>query len=238
MIGSERKGRLRNWNDDKGFGFVQPAGGGADVFVHISALRGERRPEVGDEVLYVEGRDERGRPRAEHLRLAGEMSLDRPAIRRKPQAQGQRGSAKRASEHSRQREAAAPIRNLGTKALLFVLLCGLPLAGGLQLLRTGVQWVVPLYLLASLVSFLQYWLDKRSAQSGERRTAEKTLHLLELAGGWPGALIAQQLFRHKTRKASYQAVFWLIVALHQLLWVDLLLLDGAYIARHLPLLIQ
>lgn len=33
-------------------------------------------------------------------------------------------------------------------------------------------------------------------------------------GGWPGALFAQERFRHKTRKATFQAVFWLTVALN------------------------
>lgn len=63
----------------------------------------------------------------------------------------------------------------------------------------------------SLVLFVMYWIDKRAAQRGAQRTAEKTLHLFELCCGWPGALMAQQLFRHKTRKGSYQFVFWLAV---------------------------
>jgi len=53
-----------------------------------------------------------------------------------------------------------------------------------------------------------------------------------LLGGWPGALLAQQRFRHKTRKLSYQAVFWLIVLLHQVFWIDLLFLQGNVLARH------
>lgn len=63
----------------------------------------------------------------------------------------------------------------------------------------------------SLVLFVMYWIDKRAAQRGAQRTAEKTLHLFELCCGWPGALLAQQAFRHKTRKGGYQFVFWLAV---------------------------
>ncbi|MGB1949718.1 MAG: DUF1294 domain-containing protein [Marinobacter sp.] len=63
----------------------------------------------------------------------------------------------------------------------------------------------------SLVLFVMYWIDKRAAQRGAQRTAENTLHLFELCCGWPGALLAQQIFRHKTRKGSYQFVFWLAV---------------------------
>jgi uncharacterized membrane protein YsdA (DUF1294 family) len=43
---------------------------------------------------------------------------------------------------------------------------------------------------------------------------ESSLHLIELLGGWPGAYLAQQTMRHKTVKASYQVVYWLIVLLH------------------------
>ncbi|QNG99251.1 DUF1294 domain-containing protein [Pseudomonas sediminis] len=240
MIGNERKGRLKSWDDAKGFGFIQPQDGGSEVFAHISVMRGDRRPQPGDEVLFITGRDERGRPRAEHLRLAGELSLDRQAIRRKPKAPGKAAPATRkpVAKPTQRSAAQGTIQNFSGKALVFALLCVLPLLGCVTLFGKGLWWVLPLYLLASLLSFMQYWLDKRSAQSGGQRTAENTLHLVELAGGWPGALIAQQAFRHKTRKASYQAVFWLIVVGHQLFWIDLLLLDGAYIARHIPLFVQ
>lgn len=236
MIGTERKGRLKSWDDAKGFGFIQPLSGGAEVFAHISVMRGDRRPQPDDEVLFIEGR----RPRAEHLRLAGELSLDRQSIRRKPKAPGTAAPVvrKAAAKSTHRSSTQGSIQNFSSKALVLALLCILPLLGCVTLFGKGLRWVLPLYLLASLLSFLQYWLDKRSAQSGGRRTAENTLHLVELAGGWPGALIAQQTFRHKTRKASYQAVFWLIVAVHQLFWIDLLLLDGAYIARHIPLFVQ
>ena len=232
----EQQGRLKSWSDDKGFGFIQPQDGGAELFAHISVMRGERRPQTGDDVLYVEGRDAQGRPRAEHMRLAGELSLDH----RKPTPkQGARPDAPRkASRATRRKQVESPGRHLTAKVALFVLLCALPLIGAALQLRGSLWWGLPLYLGASLVSFLQYWRDKRSAQSGGRRTAENTLHLVELAGGWPGALVAQQIFRHKTRKASYQAVFWLIVAMHQLFWIDLLWLDGTYIARHIPLFAQ
>jgi len=75
---------------------------------------------------------------------------------------------------------------------------------------------LPLSILAayggvSLVLFVMYWIDKRAAERGAQRTAEKTLHLFELCCGWPGALLAQRVFRHKTRKGSYQFVFWLAV---------------------------
>ena len=64
---------------------------------------------------------------------------------------------------------------------------------------------------ASGLSYFLYMGDKFAAQRGGRRTPESTLHLVDLLGGWPGALVAQQQFRHKTVKASFQAVFWVTV---------------------------
>jgi uncharacterized membrane protein YsdA (DUF1294 family) len=71
---------------------------------------------------------------------------------------------------------------------------------------------VPLVL--SAITFVAYALDKHAAQTGRWRTPESTLHLLELAGGWPGAWIAQQTLRHKSRKAGYRVAFWTMVVLH------------------------
>ena len=240
MSGNERKGRLKSWDDAKGFGFIQPEGGGAQVFAHISSMRGDRRPQPGDEVLFIAGQDERGRPRAEHLRLAGELSLDRQAIRHKPKSTAQSAPARRKpfAKPTQRTAMQGGIQNFPSKVAVFSLLCALPLFGALQQIGKGLWWPLPIYLLASLLSFMQYWQDKRSAQSRGRRTAENILHLVELLGGWPGALVAQQVFRHKTRKGSYQAIFWLIVAAHQMFWIDMLLLDGAYIARHILLLVQ
>jgi uncharacterized membrane protein YsdA (DUF1294 family) len=59
-----------------------------------------------------------------------------------------------------------------------------------------------------------YATDKAQAGLAGRRVSERTLHLLALAGGWPGALVAQRYFRHKTRKVRFQVVFWLIVTGH------------------------
>lgn len=68
-------------------------------------------------------------------------------------------------------------------------------------------YVFGIYLFASLFTFVAYWRDKRAAQADNRRTPENKLHLLGLLCGWPGALIAQQMFRHKTAKLSFQWVF-------------------------------
>ncbi len=75
------------------------------------------------------------------------------------------------------------------------------------------------YGLMSLVTVIAYAFDKRAARRGTARTPEATLHILELLGGWPGALIAQWLIRHKNAKVTYQIVFWLIGLGHMAAWV-------------------
>lgn len=75
--------------------------------------------------------------------------------------------------------------------------------------------LVPLaYAVVSLASFLVYRDDKVRAERGRRRTPEKTLHAFDLLGGWPGGLLAQQAFRHKSGKRSFQAGFWITVLLN------------------------
>lgn len=68
--------------------------------------------------------------------------------------------------------------------------------------------------LMSIVSFVAYGVDKKQAGNGSRRIRERTLHLLAFLGGWPSAWFAQRHFRQKTRKRSFQIVFWLVVAVH------------------------
>ncbi|HAB01431.1 MAG TPA: hypothetical protein DCE25_00225 [Pseudomonas sp.] len=98
----------------------------------------------------------------------------------------------------------------------------------------GHTWVpLALYPLASLISALLYWQDKRQAVHGAWRIPEKVLHASDLLGGWPGALVAQQLFRHKTRKLSYQLVFWAVVLVHQTVWVDYLFLKQRCTAQEI-----
>src|SRR3954447_2235894 len=80
------------------------------------------------------------------------------------------------------------------------------------------MWYAAAYLglvtVTSLATFAAYGLDKRRASVGGRRVPERTLHLLALLGGWPGAILAQRQFRHKTRKVPFLVAFWAVVVLH------------------------
>lgn len=70
------------------------------------------------------------------------------------------------------------------------------------------------FLVASFIAFGAYAIDKSAARNGRRRISERTLHLLSLVGGWPGALIAQQAFRHKTQKVTFRIAFWATVLIN------------------------
>ena len=123
-----------------------------------------------------------------------------------------------------------PIHRLKIKLLALVVLCALPIGGSVSLFLSGGSRLPLLaYVVASVLAFGLYWYDKQQARAGQWRTPEKVLHGVELLGGWPGALVAQQMFRHKTRKLSYQVVFWLIVAAHQVVWIDVLFLKMTFL---------
>jgi uncharacterized membrane protein YsdA (DUF1294 family) len=75
-------------------------------------------------------------------------------------------------------------------------------------------WLPLLYLVMSIVGFAAYGVDKSAAKAGRRRISEQTLLTIGVLGGWPGALIAQQVFRHKTRKRSFRRMFCLTVVIN------------------------
>jgi uncharacterized membrane protein YsdA (DUF1294 family) len=73
------------------------------------------------------------------------------------------------------------------------------------------MFVVYFYLVMSAICFCAYGFDKRAAIAGKQRISERTLWLLGLFCGWPGALLAQQFLRHKSSKASFRLVFFITV---------------------------
>lgn len=78
---------------------------------------------------------------------------------------------------------------------------------------------IGVYTVMSVAAAALYALDKRRASAGRgRRIAERTLHAIEALGGWPGAILARRALRHKTAKASFLVVSWLIVAMHAAAW--------------------
>lgn len=99
----------------------------------------------------------------------------------------------------------------------------------LQYLPVYIPIYVPSYVsILSAITFLMYAWDKRQAKRSSytkvNRTPERTLQLLALLGGWPGALLAQQLLRHKSQKRSFIVLLWLCILLN----VSVYYLIGVY----------
>ncbi len=112
-----------------------------------------------------------------------------------------------------------------TSEALFLLafLVGAPICALVRLARTIPGSVLAIYAVTlPVLTYLVYVWDKHRARTKGQREPEALLHLLEFLGGWPGAFIAQRHIRHKCSKATYQLVFWLIVASHEFIAIDYL----------------
>lgn len=166
--------------------------------MHITAIADRSRPPAaGEMVTYDLATDEKNRLRAVGVRRS-------IPIRPKSRAAG--GSTSN------------PIPLI--IASLFVLLVVVAtLAGRLP------QAVILTYGVVSILTFLVYWHDKSAAQSGQWRTQESSLLFLGLAGGWPGAVVAQRLLRHKSGKRTFQVAFWGTVVMNSIA-LGWLLTDG------------
>lgn len=189
------EGILTTWNDDRGFGYIESTQGGEPIFVHVSAWpRGSGRPQLKQAVSFEIEVGPKGK-RARNVR-----SL---------QSRRASGRSERASR-----------AQWGT-ATLFVLPAFLVVYTVVAILWKPPLWVAALYVVASAATFIAYAADKSAATSGSWRTPESTLHLLSFAGGWPGALLAQQFLRHKTTKLEFRKVFWATVVLNNIALVVL-----------------
>ena len=86
---------------------------------------------------------------------------------------------------------------------------------GISCLLTDLPLIVlGAYVLLSMITFIAYAIDKSAAQAGRWRISEASLHMLGLIGGWPGALLAQQTLRHKSKKGSFRVTLWFTVLLN------------------------
>lgn len=171
------QGRVQNWNDDKGFGFVISNGGGDKAFVHIKSFaRTTRRPVDGDSITYAIARDKQGRLQANAICF---VDAPKPADDR---------------------------TTTGWFMPIFALLFVAALLGAVFVERLSMS-IFAAYALMSGIAFIGYGLDKSAATAGRQRTPETTLHFFGLLCGWPGALLAQHVFRHKLRKREFQIAF-------------------------------
>jgi uncharacterized membrane protein YsdA (DUF1294 family)/cold shock CspA family protein len=179
-----KKGKIASWDDDKAYGFISPRSGGKRLFVHINAFSRRDR------------RPELGQT------VSYRIATDKQGRPCAANAKLSGGSLPYLTRRPR-----------GTLSLImaiaFLGIVGLAVIGGYL-----PPMVFALYLALSLLTYVAYAIDKSAAKRGAWRTQESTLHLLSLAGGWPGALTAQQRLRHKSRKNSFRFLFWITVILN------------------------
>lgn len=183
------QGVLADWNDDRGFGFIEPVAGGRRVFVHVTAFPRGQRPAANDVVTFDVARDTRNRPVAANvLYVAG------------PRRQVTRG----------------------LPAALATATVFLAAVAGLVALDRVPALLLAAYGVLSMVAFGMYRADKRAAERGAWRVPEAQLHAVALLGGWPGALVARTVFRHKTAKQPFRTVFWVTVVANvvALAWLE------------------
>ena len=190
----ERLGKVSEWNDDRGFGFIAPLDGEPTrAFFHVRDYRLDgRRPEVGELVKFRAQRQPDGKWRAQAVQRTV------PAVRRASPATPARGPSRPPSV---------------VPGAVAVLAYALLIAWAIRAGRLPAEAMF-LPMILSAITYVVYALDKHAAQTGRWRTQETTLHLLELLGGWPGAWVAQQTLRHKSRKPGYRVAFWTMVLLH------------------------
>lgn len=181
------QGKVINWNDDKGFGFVEPNGGGERAFVHIKAFKTRsRRPVNGEVIVYELVKEKSNRYKAENIKFACDV-----------QRSNRQGKANGGSSLA------------GVFIVVFCIgLLVSVVSGKLPVI------VVGLYAVMSVIAFVAYAMDKSAAQRGRWRTKESTLHLFSLMGGWPGALFAQSKLCHKSSKREFKSVYWVTVFLN------------------------
>jgi CspA family cold shock protein len=55
------KGTVKRWLDRKGYGFIEPEGGGDDIFIHHSQIQGTQALREGQEVEFDVREDDRGK---------------------------------------------------------------------------------------------------------------------------------------------------------------------------------
>ncbi|GIV88395.1 MAG: DNA-binding protein [Chloroflexus sp.] len=189
MNNQRSTGQVVTWKYQEKYGFIQSQSHPDDIFFHITNCS-ERSwmPQIGEPVSFEVRTDAQGRLRAINVK-----SLS-PTPRTAPPR----------------------INLIDTMLALLVCVAFIVLLGLATMMADLPVWVIGWYLATSLITLTLYVEDKQRAKHGKRRIPERILHRWELLGGWLGALIGQELVRHKVNKSSYMFVFWLIVVLHLL----------------------
>jgi uncharacterized membrane protein YsdA (DUF1294 family)/cold shock CspA family protein len=199
------QGKIAKWKEERAFGFITPNGGGPDIFVHKNGLSRRSRMPTVGEIVTFEVVSTVG----------GKIWAENVLF------QGE----------------SDPRRNAIVVDVLLVILAILFLTAITALVVRDLlpPPVLAVYVCVSLLTFIVYRFDKSAAEFNDWRTPEIHLHTLSILGGWPGAIIAQRLLRHKSKKQSFQVIFWATVVLNATLLAALLSPAGKHFLRSLLL---
>lgn len=177
-------GTIKDWNDDKGYGFIVPKEGGKNFFFHINNYsHRHKRPKKQLTVQYFLSTDKNGRI----------CAIDVAPIK------GHKDNA----YEIKQKLFSLMIFGIFSIVLYFLYLTN----------KIPIQ-IIAVYGVSSVIAFIMYAKDKNAAEWGEWRTSENTLHFLSIIGGWPGAKIAQSFLRHKSKKLSFRVTYWATVCVN------------------------
>jgi len=175
------KGKLITWNAEKAYGFIAPNGGGDRVFIHKKAFSNRNRVPKTNDLITF-------------------------CLTRDQQGRYCAVKASYSGETFKPTQAQNASNFSMTLSCMFI---------GLLLVALVMEYIpksiVFFYLGVSIFTYFVYAMDKSKAKRGVWRTPESTLHILAFVGGWPGAAIAQQTLRHKSKKRKFRSVFWLTV---------------------------
>ena len=197
---NKQQGTVKKWQDDKGFGFIETETG-ESVFFHVSEFRAQRRPDVGEQVVFSIGQDDQGRRQAKQVQ---ELGFVQQKMAQKNQQIRQRNQKR---NHQAEFEAGQKKRSFLGIAFYSVL--------ALLAATDKLSWlVVGWYVVLGVITYGMYAKDKAAAQSGDWRTPESTLHVLSALGGWVGALLAQTYLRHKSQKPEFRVTYYLTVVVN------------------------
>ena len=203
-----KKGKIIRWNDDKGFGFILPSDSQKNIFVHIKSFSDKSvRPVEGQKVTYTVQKNDDGRDSAIKVsRPTDNLVRNRASSNRKKNINP---TYKRINTDNTQLDL-KPLQRISPLYTMIILgfaafLFHFTIEGKLP------PFVIAVYIAMGIMTYYIYSEDKDMAINNERRISEQRLLALSFLGGWVGALIAQQKFRHKTKKISFQMSFWTTV---------------------------
>lgn len=211
------KGKIIKWDDDRGFGFILPDDSNKHIFVHIKSFKNQNpRPSLNEQVTYNILQNNDGKQSA--------VSVIRATDNLKKFQQNnikEKNLSLRSISNKNNSGFKVDYKSTYKISIFYILFVLIFLA---FLLYSFISGKLPLtiiivYGIMSLITYLIYSEDKSKAITEDFRIQEKTLHILSLIGGWMGAIIAQQRFRHKTKKSSFQRVFWISVFFNVLILI-------------------